>query len=607
MSGVFKVAKFKLKLSNRKKRILRITLKKYTNSLADALQFLYEKRDDLEFAALDVKTSKSGKEIYKTNTNKIHLLVNEYLNSSQYKNYRFKERISEEISNNLSSYFALRLKNENPSYPIKVKVEDAKNRDIYLNKYYDQLINCGIGEDGIDENAHIKETELLGEINRLTKQDYQPFNFLRARDFKIIEQRFPGKPPRRIALLDILDSESTKKYLNKSQKSTPNFKGFEISTGASFEMKSTKILPVILEWSLFHDLNFFRIGEPKTAKLVYEKTENEFYLHVTFEFLTHIDKNGKLHYLKRVFDEEATRVAEKNLPSGKKLKVYVCYDAITKEFVEVTSINKTTHTKKRITDTYLGVDLGRKMLAAYAVVKDGKILYKNYAESSELSKTLYSIYENIGELQKAGKQNRKKLRSLYKSVSNITKNNVHQTVNKIIWAREYYNSQIILENLSGLKRIPKKKVQQYSRIANLITYKSQLKGFSLNYFTPPKAYFEVYPSQTSKLCSRCGFTHIQNRQIEISQDKFKCIACGYEENADINAAINIARLGEFIYKYKDVYSSFDEYLRNLCNCYNSNFDTYREGMRKRYIIKKINSIIGNQIKVQKKNNIIKLK
>ena len=41
---------------------------------------------------------------------------------------------------------------------------------------------------------------------------------------------------------------------------------------------------------------------------------------------------------------------------------------------------------------------------------------------------------------------------------------------------------------------------------------------------------------TSQQCSKCGYIHKDNRK---TQEKFKCIHCGYEENADLNASINI--------------------------------------------------------------------
>jgi hypothetical protein len=38
------------------------------------------------------------------------------------------------------------------------------------------------------------------------------------------------------------------------------------------------------------------------------------------------------------------------------------------------------------------------------------------------------------------------------------------------------------------------------------------------------------------MCSKCSCIHDDNRD---SQEEFKCVHCGYEDNADINAANNI--------------------------------------------------------------------
>lgn len=51
-------------------------------------------------------------------------------------------------------------------------------------------------------------------------------------------------------------------------------------------------------------------------------------------------------------------------------------------------------------------------------------------------------------------------------------------------------------------------------------------------------YRSVQPAYSSQQCDRCGFVHEDNR---LSQSAFKCLNCGYTENADVNAARNIAK------------------------------------------------------------------
>lgn len=51
---------------------------------------------------------------------------------------------------------------------------------------------------------------------------------------------------------------------------------------------------------------------------------------------------------------------------------------------------------------------------------------------------------------------------------------------------------------------------------------------------------EVNPKYTSQTCSECGHCEEHNR---LTQSEFKCKACGFELNADHNAAINILNKG----------------------------------------------------------------
>jgi putative transposase len=50
----------------------------------------------------------------------------------------------------------------------------------------------------------------------------------------------------------------------------------------------------------------------------------------------------------------------------------------------------------------------------------------------------------------------------------------------------------------------------------------------------------VNPRHTSQTCAQCGHVAAGNR---VSQAVFRCLTCGHEANADVNAAINILRAG----------------------------------------------------------------
>ena len=50
----------------------------------------------------------------------------------------------------------------------------------------------------------------------------------------------------------------------------------------------------------------------------------------------------------------------------------------------------------------------------------------------------------------------------------------------------------------------------------------------------------VNPAYTSQTCSVCGHCSPANRE---SQAVFRCVACGHQDNADVNAAKNILAAG----------------------------------------------------------------
>jgi putative transposase len=96
---------------------------------------------------------------------------------------------------------------------------------------------------------------------------------------------------------------------------------------------------------------------------------------------------------------------------------------------------------------------------------------------------------------------------------------------------------LALEDLSGIReRTTVRHAQRYERhswafyqLRQFLTYKAAWAGVSLHL---------VEPRNTSRTCSQCGHCEKANRK---SQESFLCQRCGFALNADINAAINIAR------------------------------------------------------------------
>nr|WP_243177093.1 zinc ribbon domain-containing protein [Clostridium estertheticum] len=79
---------------------------------------------------------------------------------------------------------------------------------------------------------------------------------------------------------------------------------------------------------------------------------------------------------------------------------------------------------------------------------------------------------------------------------------------------------------------------------------------------------KVDPAYTSQLCPRCSLISKNNRHGK----RFKCIGCGHENDADVNAAENI----------KNRY--FNEDIRSICETYEYNRNLRHKAIKEYYKI-----------------------
>lgn len=96
---------------------------------------------------------------------------------------------------------------------------------------------------------------------------------------------------------------------------------------------------------------------------------------------------------------------------------------------------------------------------------------------------------------------------------------------------------IVVENLVNIRSRVKQRGRESQRRLHAWSF-AQLRGF-LAYKAEGKGcqVVGIDPRHTSQACSRCGYTHRSNRR---SQSLFLCRECGFQLNADLNAARNIA-------------------------------------------------------------------
>ena len=200
------------------------------------------------------------------------------------------------------------------------------------------------------------------------------------------------------------------------------------------------------------------------------------------------------------------------------------------------------NTFKPVKGRVLGVDLGVKY-PAYMCLSDDTYKREHIGSINDFLKVRTQMQNRRRELSKAlsltngGKGRNKKtqaLKRLSEKERNFVKTYNHTISKRIVdFAKKHKCEYIHLEKLTkdGFNdRILRN--WSYYELQNMIEYKADRIGIKVKY---------INPSYTSQKCSKCGHIDKENRQ---TQEKFVCTQCGFELNADHNAAVNIARATE---------------------------------------------------------------
>lgn len=247
--------------------------------------------------------------------------------------------------------------------------------------------------------------------------------------------------------------------------------------------------------------------------------------------------------LKRNYNEQ--RATIKKILSG---DLSVCGSSI--EIVDKSIIlNLSTETKEIINndlneDIVVGVDMGIKIPAMCSLNND-EYSRKAIGNIDDFLRVRTKVQAQKRQVQrnlknsKGGHGRNKKLKALErfedKEHNFATQYNHMISRNIIEFALKNNAKYINIENLTK-EGFDDKILRNWSyyQLMKFIEYKAEKYGIVVR---------KVNPYHTSQNCSKCG--HWEEGQ-RITQAKFKCLKCGYEENADFNASRNIAKSIEFI-------------------------------------------------------------
>lgn len=198
-----------------------------------------------------------------------------------------------------------------------------------------------------------------------------------------------------------------------------------------------------------------------------------------------------------------------------------------------------------LNDYNVGIDLGIKDSAVVACNNE-KLVFPNINKSRKvrlLKKQIIRLQRSISrkyEANKVGriypeteniKREKQKLRKLYAKLSNIRNNYIHQSTHKIVSllprrvVMEDLNVQGMMKNRHLSKAIQEQCFYEWLR---QMRYKCEWRGIE---FVQTSRF---YPS--SKTCHKCGCV---KRDLKLKDRTYVCDECGYVEDRDFNAALNL--------------------------------------------------------------------
>lgn len=183
---------------------------------------------------------------------------------------------------------------------------------------------------------------------------------------------------------------------------------------------------------------------------------------------------------------------------------------------------------------FIGVDMG---LVDMATLSDGTKVSSKWINEYKIKRG--RIRSSI---QSKGTKGAKKLLKRLSGMERTTAHLINHTLSKqIVIQAISQNKGVAVEDLTHIRKNIKWRVGKnqmrlrsqwsFKQLRNFIQYKCAMSGVPFTL---------IPPAYTSKMCSCCNHIGLRNRK------SFVCKNCGLVEDADVNAAINIATWGRII-------------------------------------------------------------
>ncbi|MDF5723204.1 MAG: transposase [Rhizonema sp. PD37] len=206
------------------------------------------------------------------------------------------------------------------------------------------------------------------------------------------------------------------------------------------------------------------------------------------------------------------------------------------------------------TPKVIGVDLGRSDIATTSTERSWS------GEKIQATRDRYSrVRANVQ--RKRTRNSRRLLRQLSGREQRFQKWLNHNISKQLVKEALEVNAVLAFEDLTRIReslneqprsKTERRRTNNWAKSAGESTLSGEFCAFyQLRLFVQYKALIAgvpvifVPPAYTSKTCSRCGHVHPQTDKKKSYRNgkQFKCGHCGFEHDADVNAAKNIAALG----------------------------------------------------------------
>ena len=201
-----------------------------------------------------------------------------------------------------------------------------------------------------------------------------------------------------------------------------------------------------------------------------------------------------------------------------------------------------------LNDFSVGIDLGIKDLAVVSYDDNKSKVYHNINKSKKVKyykSKLKHIQRNLSrkyekrksenfynkEMSKNEIRELEKIQYLYRKLTNIRDNYIHQVTAEIV---NMLPKRIVIEDLKVSKMLKDKRLSEeiqeqcFYKFREYLTYKCEEKGIELVVAD------KYYPS--SKTCSCCGNI---KKTLKLGDRTYICDKCGLTIDRDLNAAINL--------------------------------------------------------------------